>query len=377
MDKFVLRLLFVLLLTVNPAIAAGPVTVSRGCPAHAENWGLNKGDYSIKICRAKARLVNPQPVKVAVVDTIVDDGHAFFKGSVESISIQKSHHLPADFVVPAETNATFVDHGTHISGIIHMVTTSALGDADKVQIMSLQGFINSKAVDPLEDSIKAFRYAIANGANVINYSGGGTTFSPKERAVIEEAGAKGILVVVAAGNDGKEFGDGYSYYPAGYRLPNMISVASLNPDGKLLNSSNYGALIDVSAPGESIISTFPENRFGAMSGTSQATAFVTGVAALILSQNPKLRPDEVKKIVVGTATLDDKLESTKSKKTIVRDQASEKRMPEKVLKVRPPVVNADAAIAFVRVYQSNPSKVSASRAKIRVSAPKRKSKAQR
>jgi subtilisin family serine protease len=154
----------------------------------------------------------------------------------------------------------------------------------------------------LKNTIRAINYAIDHGAQVINYSGGGPEFSEDEYLAMKKAESRGVLVVTAAGNehqntDLKE----NRYYPAAYRLTNMISVAATDIQNNLLVSSNWGKqYVDVAAPGENIFSTLPGGRYGYMSGTSQATAFVTGMAALLLSQDRTLKPQQIKEIIMGS-----------------------------------------------------------------------------
>ena len=94
------------------------------------------------------------------------------------------------------------------------------------------------------------------------------------------------------------------YYPAAYRLSNILSVAATDINNHLLPSSNWGSRqVQVVAPGENIYSTLPGNKYGYMSGTSQATAFVTGIAALLLSENPSLTPTELIQIIKASVDL--------------------------------------------------------------------------
>ena len=113
---------------------------------------------------------------------------------------------------------------------------------------------------------------------------------------------QGILFVSAAGNEHQNTDiEGNYYYPSAYRLSNIISVAATDMHNNLLPSSNWGKKhVDVAAPGENIYSTLPGGRYGYMSGTSQATAFVTGMAALLLSKDPSLTPLQIKEIIMSS-----------------------------------------------------------------------------
>src|SRR5690606_10565083 len=109
-----------------------------------------------------------------------------------------------------------------------------------------------------------------------------------------------------AGNDHNNTDDeDKRYYPAAYTskgLKNIITVASIDQRNRLLPSSNWGSRsVDVAAPGDAILSTLPSGRYGKMTGTSQATAFVSGIAALLLSKNPSLTPQQLKDIIVRSA----------------------------------------------------------------------------
>ncbi|MEZ4750553.1 MAG: S8 family serine peptidase [Bdellovibrionota bacterium] len=181
-------------------------------------------------------------------------------------------------------------HGTHIAGIIASAAANGAGVSGvcpNVSIMALKYYDNSVlGYNNLQNTVKAIEYAIRNGAQIINYSGGGSDPAPIEAMAVKKAGEKGILFVAASGNDGRN-NDWMPYYPASYELDNIISVASVDQANKLLSSSNYGKkTVDMAAPGLGILSTLPSSRFGTMSGTSQATAFVTGAAALLASQQP-------------------------------------------------------------------------------------------
>lgn len=207
---------------------------------------------------------------------IDDDGDGFID---DVVGWDFVHDVP----LPYDTHG----HGTHISGIISAASANGLGTTGvcpRVTIMPLKYYDNSGAgYNNLNNTVRAIQYAVKMGAHIINYSGGGSDPAPSERAAVAEARKKGILFIAAAGNEGRN-NDRIPYYPASYGLDNIVSVASVNKKNELLSSSNYGKTVHVAAPGMMILSTLPSGRFGTMSGTSQATAFVTGEAALLASQ---------------------------------------------------------------------------------------------
>ncbi len=213
-------------------------------------------------------------------------------------------------------------HGTHIAGIIGArgtKTGESRGVCPNVSLMIL------KYYDPrvpntnnLKNTVESIRYAVkmkdqldrqakAKGAPtvnmIINYSGGGTEFSQEEHDAVQLAGEHGILFVAAAGNEHSNSDEkGKHYYPADYGLTNIISVTAVNKtETTVLPSSNYGVRsVDLAAPGENIYSTVPGGGYNLMTGTSQATAFVTGVAALVWGHNKELGASDVKKYIIKT-----------------------------------------------------------------------------
>jgi subtilisin family serine protease len=179
-------------------------------------------------------------------------------------------------------------HGTHIAGIIG--AEHAAGTSPHVSLMILKYF-DSEASGPenLRHTIAAIRYAVKMGADIINYSGGGVVRSSEEEAALRWASAQGVLVVAAAGNEGVN-SDFYHFYPADYDLPNILSVGAIDRNEQLMKISNYGIhTVALAAPGKNIYSTLPGGQHGFMSGTSQATAFATGVAALLIANDPQMR----------------------------------------------------------------------------------------
>jgi subtilisin family serine protease len=304
---------------VRPALPATKVDT-----ALSQEWGLvNIGFFEVFTPLIQPIRTNVEPcssaVTVAVVDTGIDYTHPDLKENIwinagesgaweppKGTSVQVSCRDKSCNGIDDDNNG-FVDdvvgwdfvndvplpydvhgHGTHIAGIIASEPANGVGVVGvcpKVKIMSLKYYDNSGiGYNNLQNTVRAIHYAVRNGAQIINYSGGGADPASSERAAIEEAQRKGILFVAAAGNDGKN-NDQIPYYPASYPLDNIISVASLTKENQLLPSSNFGARsVQVAAPGLQILSDLPTGKFGTMSGTSQATAFVTGAAALLASQ---------------------------------------------------------------------------------------------
>lgn len=202
-------------------------------------------------------------------------------------------------------------HGTHIAGII-----AADGRRNNGIIGMAPGasIIVAKYYDPqappsnnLVNTVRAIRYCTAVGATIINYSGGGLEPSEKEKDAIRDAKSadgKPILFIAAAGNE-RSNSDIKKYYPADYDLPNIISVTATDENSNVLDSSNYGEWsVDIPAPGKKIYSTLPNGGYGFMTGTSQATAVVTGAAALVRSKFPDHSAEQVIQILTASGDFD-------------------------------------------------------------------------
>lgn len=282
-----------------------------------KNWGLvnTKAKSHIDALDAWKIEEGDSRVIVAVVDTGIDPTHKDLAQNIWQ-DPKDPQVFGWNFVSDRPNPIDEHGHGTHVAGIIDAIVdpqAGIAGVAHHVTIMPVKYYsdANPGSIN-LRNTVSAFNYSISHGATIINYSGGGPEFSEDEYLVLKRAEANGILVVAAAGNEhsNTDLVENY-YYPGAYRLTNMITVAATDINNNLLASSNWGAQrVDVAAPGENIYSTLPDGKFGYMSGTSQATAFVTGVAALILSHNPGMKPAEVRKVIMDSA---DKLPQLKNK----------------------------------------------------------------
>ncbi|NDG84147.1 MAG: serine protease/subtilase, partial [Proteobacteria bacterium] len=255
-------------------------------------------------------------VVVAVIDTGIDATHPDIRPNLwrspGSMNQPGSGSVYGwDFVNRTSNPSDLHGHGTHIAGIIGAIANPKLGTSGvspSVQIMPVRYYSETAPGSVnLANTIKALHYAIDNGARIINYSGGGPEYSEEEYQAMKKAEEHGVLIVAAAGNEHHNTDlEEHRYYPAAYQLKglrNIITVASIDSDNHILSSSNWGMRsVDVAAPGEGILSTIPGGRYGKMTGTSQATAFVSGIAALILSKSPNLLPHQVKELIIRNST---------------------------------------------------------------------------
>jgi hypothetical protein len=149
--------------------------------------------------------------------------------------------------------------------------------------------------------VSAIYYAVNNGAHVINNSWGGASYSQALHDALTYAYDHKVLVVSAAGNNGKS-NDSTPMYPASYPVPGQLAIAATNDSDVLASFSNYGAAsVHVAAPGVSILSTVPGNSYRFMSGTSMATPFVSGLAAMALREAPNLTGFQLKNLVLNSA----------------------------------------------------------------------------
>jgi subtilisin family serine protease len=203
-------------------------------------------------------------------------------------------------------------HGTHVAGIIaanRMNNLGVMGVADNVKIIPVRAVPNGDELD--KDVANAIRYAVDNGARVINMSFG-KSYSPQKKWVDEAvsyADSKGVLLVAAAGNDSQNV-DEKPQYPnrissKGVEYKNWISVGALNFEegaDMVANFSNYGKKgVDVFAPGVAIYNTVPESKYQELDGTSMASPVVAGVAALLMSYFPELSHYQVKDIILKSS----------------------------------------------------------------------------
>jgi subtilisin family serine protease len=246
---------------------------------------------------------------VAVIDTGIDPTHPVFKGVLVSgydftrntaggselgdVNQSTAAVVDGNGVYPAQltqSTAAVVDqddannlqqpqyadfgHGTMTAGVIHLVAPTA-------KIMPLKAF-HADGTGRLSDVIRATYYAVHHGANVINMSFSFAGNSSEMNRVLNYANNRGIISVASAGNDGKD----ELVYPAAY-TNSVMGVASTDDQDQRSSFSNYGRdIVWVAAPGEAIITTYPNGTYAAAWGTSFSAPFVSGGAALLRSVKP-------------------------------------------------------------------------------------------
>lgn len=245
------------------------------------------------------------------------------------------------------------DHGTSVTGVIAAMRDNNIGIngiATNVKIMCLRSTPRGDERD--KDVALAIKYAVDNGADIINMSFG-KALSPQKEFVdqaVKMAESKGVLIVHSAGNNGQNIDEEESYpsdrYLDGSKATNWITVgASGLTDDETVAArfSNYGQKhVDLFAPGKDIVSTDSTNTYNKNDGTSLAGPMVTGVAALVLSYYPDLKPQQLIRILIESCT---KIE----RKVLLPGQSGEdsKKVKFATLSVSGGVVNAYKAMKLV------------------------------
>jgi subtilisin family serine protease len=304
-------------------------------PMFDEQWALNntgqnggKMNAHIAALKAWAKTQGSEKVVIAVLDTGVDYTHPdlvsniwfrpegvaqYFDDELGSVNDERGFNAADNQSDPMDDNG----HGTHCAGIIGAEGDNEEGIAGinwKVKIMPLK-FMGRGGFGTTKDAIEAINYAIDrkhNGVNlkVISASWGSNSYSKALEDAIRAAGEEGILFVAAAGNNGTS-NDRSPHYPSNYDLPNVVSVAALDRNDLLASFSNFGVkTVHIAAPGKEILSTWLNEEYREASGTSMATPYVAGVAALVLSSEPNLSVEKLRERLLKSV---DKLDALNGK----------------------------------------------------------------
>jgi thermitase len=255
-------------------------------PMLSQQWGLTR----IQASQAWAIAAPQRTVYIAIIDTGVDANHPDLSQRMRRNSNGTVYGYNAQ-LNNANTN-DFHGHGTHCAGIAAAQTANGVGIAGvagtaPVQMMPVK-VLNDQGFGTMSDVARGITWAADNGAHVLSLSLGGTAGTQQLADAVNYAWNRGCLVVAAAGNNGSNA----PFYPAFYE--NALAVAASDPDDRLTNFSQYGAWVDIAAPGSNILSTLPSNAYEAWSGTSMACPHVAGAAALIWSCAPNLTNQQLR-----------------------------------------------------------------------------------
>jgi thermitase len=255
-------------------------------PLSSQQWGLTR----IQAAQAWAIATPQRTVYLAIIDTGVDATHPdlaqrvrrYSNGTVYGYNTQLNNANTHDFH----------GHGTHCAGIAAAHTGNGVGIAGvastaPVQIMPVK-VLNDQGIGTMTDVARGIIWAADNGAHVLSLSLGGNAGTQQLADAVNYAWNRGCVVVAAAGNNGSNA----PFYPAAYE--NALAVAASDPNDRLTDFSQYGTWVDIAAPGSSILSTVPGNRYEVWSGTSMACPHVAGAAALIWSCVPSLTNQQLR-----------------------------------------------------------------------------------
>ncbi len=304
---------------IEPNFVVRAIETIPNDPRFDELWGMHNtgqtgGTPDADIDAPEAwDLAKNSDVIVGVIDTGVDYNHVDLStnifvnaGEIAANNIDDDGNGFVDDVRgwdfinndnnPMDDNG----HGTHCSGTIGAIGNNGVGVAGvcwTVKIMPLK-FLDAGGFGNTGDAIEAVEYGTMMGVKLTSNSWGGGGFSQGLLDAIEAAGDAGILFVAAAGNASSN-NDNFPFFPASYDAENIISVASTDDQDHLSGFSNFGLnTVDLGAPGSDILSTFPGNSYGVISGTSMATPHVSGAVCLLWAAAPEFTAAEVKQTVL-------------------------------------------------------------------------------
>ena len=274
-------------------------------------WGFSTGDPSVVIADIDTGVDYTHPDLAAnmwhnpgeIPGNGLDDDSNGYVDDVHGIDVINANEVPGGPEDPMDDQG----HGTHVAGTIAGVGNNGAGVSGVTwnsKILACK-FIDSNGEGNDADAIACFDYLVAlkqRGVNirVSNNSWGSTDGpAPALQGAIDAAGAAGILNVFAAGNDGTD-NDANPHYPSNLASPSIVAVAASDESDGRASFSNYGAtLVDIAAPGNNIISTYPSGGFAISSGTSMAAPHVAGAAALLAGLDPSLTVDALKALLMN------------------------------------------------------------------------------
>jgi len=303
------------------------LSLDEGASYMAQSWSSSSynqtGNSQVKVTEAwNARSVNQNSIPiVAVIDSGVDYNHPVFNnwnaiwknpfefngitGFDDDTNGYSDDVLGWNFVDgnnnPMDSDAPDIrSHGTHVAGIVLGVNHPMTGSGQaRVKIMSLK-FLGSGGGGSTAAAIQAIYYAVRNGARVINMSWGGGSYSQALHDALAYAYNQGVVLVAAAGNSSLN-NDTNEMYPANFPIPSQLTVGAVNDWDSLATFSNFGQnRVQITAPGVSVYST-AVGGYRILSGTSMAAPFVSGLAAMIMSERPDLSGYQIRNLLLNSA----------------------------------------------------------------------------
>jgi subtilisin family serine protease len=276
---------------------------------HNVGGGLAKTNADVKAPAAWAFTTGDKKVVVAVIDTGIDYLHEDLKdnvwvnpGEIPFNGVDDDgngfidDYYGYDFVSGDSDPYDDNQHGTHVAGTIGAKGNNGIGTVGMcwdVSLMAVKAF-DEQGNGTVAEAIEAIHYAVENGARIINASWGLDERSRALEEATQFAAEAGVLIVAAAGNSRWETPS----YPASFET--VLSVGATDAKDARADFSNFGAYVDVAAPGVNIISTLPENSYGFLSGTSMAAPHVSGMAALVLARFPNYGRQELFDILANS-----------------------------------------------------------------------------
>ncbi|MFD2114169.1 S8 family serine peptidase [Paenibacillus yanchengensis] len=238
-----------------------------------QNYDLNKNQlvpWGLRYQNIQFKPLSSKKIRVAIMDSGIDASHKDLEGKV-----LKEYNAIEDNVY--STSVDVFGHGTAIAGIISAIDNDfgILGVTQNVELVSVK-VLDDEGRGNIDDFVKGIKWCIENDVEIINMSFGIMRDHELLKESINEAVNNGILIVASVGNKFRNEVD----YPAAYQ--NVISVTGIDSFEKKLSSAATGK-VDFSAPGVDVLSLAPGDKYGVFTGTSYATAYITGAIANILS----------------------------------------------------------------------------------------------
>jgi serine protease len=266
-------------------------------------FGDQYADQQVNAPEAWDTTFGDSGVTVAVVDQGIKYDHPDLDGNMDGSVSNSGYDFVDDDGDPYPDSMADEYHGTHVGGIAAAEIDNGEGVTGIGNSSVLSGrALSEEGSGSTADIADAVTWAADQGADVVNLSLGGGGYTDTMKNAVSYATDNGALVVAAAGNDGS----GSVSYPAAYS--ECLAVSALDPDETLANYSNYGSDIELAAPGTNVLSTWTDDAYDSISGTSMATPVVAGVAGLALAQwdltNAELR-DHLKATAVDVGLSSD------------------------------------------------------------------------